>query len=578
MTALRISFALAWKNLLHHGMSFAGAFVLFASMVLVGWVVVLGEEQTSLMGAATGVFYYIGPLLIIFINDRLVARDLQDGTSEFLSALPVGGFVRLAVPFALGLFVILAVAEFVLLSTAMLASRREGIPFLWLLQLHLQAGLYLLAWHGIAFAVVHTGRWRWLVWWTLFNVLFALDGSWFDRPFRTVFWHAPLADPVEQSRSIPPWDAIPIALAWTMLGVAIAFFLGTWRGGTLPARWYGPASTRARGALIVGAVLIMATSQLIEDAAPAPDTWRTLAPLPATHADVRIAGTARLDQVGRDSVAMLDELAEKLEVDRWPTVVLHPASRGLNRHVRRATGADESLVLLVDPSGPRAALARAIVTEVLLRQTGDLADRVPGVDWLAHGAAGWLRPDPVLDDRFGLVPDPSLPYAELVERHGTDLAEAVAVKQIEALGEAATCALGWPLGHTRGSDLFSSVRLRWEARAGWLQQRCGVSAPALAPRSSPLHPPPLPPLRIVVEGDSLFAVLDWPAPTGSVLRRQAIDPLEHQPSFGAQWRVQDVSGSTRVHLGYSPTQNALAELTLYWEPIDGWLSSGWGRP
>lgn len=576
MTLFRVGVALGLKNLLHHGMSLAGAVVLFTCTVLMGWVLVLAEEQSSLLAAATGAIYYLGPLFVIFVNERLVARDLADGTAEFLAALPMGGMLRLGVPFLVGLGVLLVLGEGVLLSTALLASRREGVPLSWLVQLHLQCGTYLFAWHALAFAVAHTGRWRWLVWWTVFMVSFSLDGTWIERPFRTFFWHGVLADPVEQARSVPPWDAFPVALAWAALGIAVAAFLGTWRGGALPARWYTPADTRQRATLVLGTVIVLAGGPLIEESAPAPDTWRSLQPLTAERADVRVAGSGRLERVGADVVALLDGLGAELGVASWPTVVLHPSSRGLNRHVRRATGDDESLVLLVDPTGPSDTLVREIATEVLVRQTGDLALRVEGIDWVVRGAAGHLRPSPVLDLRRSLVDAPGLPYPELERRYGRDLADAVASARLDALGpDAARCALRHVLGRTRGSSFFSVTALHVDLRGDWLQRVCGASVPALErPVVAGPEPIPMPPLSLVVDGDAVVAELAWAAPQRAVLRRQALDPLERAPGIGAVWRVQDVSAKTRAHLGFSPTQPVAAELALYWAPIEGWLTSG----
>ncbi|MEZ4321303.1 MAG: hypothetical protein R3F61_27755 [Myxococcota bacterium] len=576
MTLLRVGLALALKNLLHHGMSIAGATVLFTCMLFMGWVLVLSEEQSSLMAAATGTLYYLGPLFVLFLNERLVARDLADGTAEFLSALPMSAPLRLGVPFVFGLFVVMALGEAVLLSTAVLASRREGVPFGWFLLLHLQCGTYLLAWHALAFCVAHTGRWRWLTWWSVFMVTLSLDGGWIERPFRTFLWHGVLADPIDQARSVPPWDAFPVTLAWALLGVVLAVFLGTWRGGSLPARWFAPADTRQRATLVLGAVIALAAGPLIEESAPTPDTWSTLPALPSRHADVRVAGTDRLRAIGGEVVVLLDGLGDELGVERWPTVVLHPASRGLNRHVRRATGDDESLVLLVDPTGPPEALVREIASEVLVRQTGDLAERIPDVDWVVRGAAGYLRPSAALDRRLALVTDPSLPYPDLVRVYGRDLAEAVAAARLTRLGSEAPCVLRHALGTARGSSFFSASALRWSTRGDWLQRVCGVSVPDLPPGRGLVQPEPipLPPVHLAVDGDAVVAELGWAAPRNAVLRRQALDPLELAPGIGGIWRVQDVSSRTRVNLGFSPTQPVSTELMLYWAPIEGWLTSG----
>jgi hypothetical protein len=618
VTLLRAVFALVTKYVVHHGPALFGAGVLTVAAVLSGWVLVLAEEQTSLLSAATGAIYYIGPMLVLFVVDRSFARDQVDGTSEFLAALPLGSALRLGVPFALGLLWVSIIAEGILLSTALFATRREGVPFLWLLQLHAQCGLYLFAWYALAFGVVHTGRWRWLVWWLVFNIAFGISG-WAPEPFRTVFWHAVLADPIEQSRSIPPLDAVPITGAWALGGIALGLFLALWRGGSLPARWFAAADARQRSMLVVGAVLGPVLGSLIDETAPVPDTWRRLDPLPAEHADIRVAGSERLADVGQEVVRTLDRLGSELQLpadSRWPTVVLHPATRTQERHVRRATSAgrsaDASLVLLVDPEGPRETLVRDMVTEVLARETGDAAARLSVSDddaaTVLWGGAGWARTlvqpgvNEALATRLALVDDPSASLPHLERTRGRDLAEAVAVGRLATLSEqegpeAVRCLVEALLvgGGRAERAVVDSVldALALERRAAGLADACGVDPseadPAVGPlgrAASTLGPlvalaPPVPPITLQARDDAMWAQFAWPAPQGAVLRRQAIDPLEADaPPFAGSgwgsgiWRVQPAGRRDELHLGYSPTQLVVVELAVYWPPIEGFVSSG----
>ncbi|MCB9669899.1 MAG: hypothetical protein H6736_15560 [Alphaproteobacteria bacterium] len=554
--------ALLVKSVVQHGVAFAFALVLLLSVLSTAWMVVLGQELPTLITASTATIYYAGPLFVLYVNERLVAADRLEGTSEFLAALPLTLVHRLAVPWALGLAVVAAAFELCLLATALVASRREGLPLSWLVQIHVQVGLFTLAWHTLAFGVAHTGRNRLLVWWVFLLLVVGLEGSWITNPWRSVLWMAPLADPVEHTRSVPPWDAVvPVAL-WTLVGALLALALETWRGGALVARWYAPATARARAGRVVVGMVALGVSPLPGEIAPQPDAWSTLPAVPAVRAEVRAAGRS-VEPIAAEVASLLDRIGQEAGVDRWPGVVLHPTSRGLHRHVRRAVGrSDTNLVLLVDPSGPRPGIVRDVVREVLLRQTGDLGGDVPGVDALIAGLPGALAPDPVLDARLAWVDDPAAPYADLRAEHGQDIAEAVAVARVRSLADRPAWVAS-VLGRRRGVGVPSLVAVRWSARG---------LPDALAATLQPGSRAGLAPPGLEISDDGVRARV----PAGAeVVDLVVLDPLQPVPGALDDPRPLPVRGRDDLALAVDPRQ-AYAVRVRRWEPaIEGWVASAW---
>ena len=162
--------ALLLKELWQHTTRLLFASILLTAIVVIAIAVVLQNRQPTMVTAVFSVLYYAGPMYIIYVCNRLVATDYTEGTSEFLSALPIPPWIRLLVPWLFGALVVHCVVELNLLFTLFLAFFREGIPLLWVAQLHVQLHLFTLAWYAVAFAIQLTGRFRWLVWWVVLLV------------------------------------------------------------------------------------------------------------------------------------------------------------------------------------------------------------------------------------------------------------------------------------------------------------------------------------------------------------------------------------------------------------------------
>ena len=131
MTALKPALALLGKEIGHHGLGVVVAAVLVAASLAIQWFVSLEDSAPTLMSAATGVAYYGLPLVAIWLNERLVVADRVARTHEFLAALPVAPWVRDALRAALGAAILVGLSTAALVVTALVATRREGVPLLW---------------------------------------------------------------------------------------------------------------------------------------------------------------------------------------------------------------------------------------------------------------------------------------------------------------------------------------------------------------------------------------------------------------------------------------------------------------
>ncbi|TVQ90606.1 MAG: hypothetical protein EA397_12305 [Deltaproteobacteria bacterium] len=573
MTALRVVAALVLKNLVHHLGMLVWAGLLFAALLVTAWSSVLIRSENSVIDAGVGALYYLGPLVVILINERLVARDLADGTSEFLAALPLSTPLRLGVPYLMGLGLTLLLTELTLMTTALLALRMQGLPGWWLLQLHWQCGLYMVAWHAVSFAVAWFGRWRWLLWWALLAGASSIGAGWVSNAFSSLMWHAVLAEPLDHGRSLPPYGAVPITLAWTVGALVLGFSIAAFKGGMFPDRWYGVSNARQRATVMLGMILVLTLEPILLAIAPSRPPLQLTQPVPATHAVVHLSGGGQLREVGQEAASILDDLGEVVGVEAWPSVLLYPSPRGLDRHIRLPPGGGAELALLVDPDGPTQSLAREIATYVLQEQAGSLGLIHPDLDALAHGAPGWVRPSSALERRLAWVEDPTADHPGQRLSAGRDVAEAVAVARLQSLGDSAPCVLRHAFSTRRASGLLASLWASWTLPEGWMRARCGAGpsqswAEGRAPRRA------LPKVEIEIDQGVLVALFSHETPPGAVLRRQALDDLERRPRDTRPWRLHATEHDADLPLDFSLSQPLAVELVLFDPSLEGWHSSG----
>jgi hypothetical protein len=544
----RIAGALLAKELQHHAAALLGAGALVVVGTVVTWSIGLQEDWVTLLDAALNLTAYALPALALFVAGRLVVQDHQDSTHEFLAALPISPGARAAVRFGLGFAVVEGAMLAVLVCTAALASRREGVPLGFALQLSVQLGLYLYAWYGMAFGIAHLGRFRWLVWWLLLVGLFVAD-AFAREPLRSVYWLGLVQDGADRARLDPPWAWVPQALIWGTAGIAVGFAVSVWRGGVLLERWFRPTTAHQRARLIGVGMAAMLGASALGDQAPERDPWDALPALDsASRAEIRVASStgSPLWQVGVEAARELDALGEAVGVASWPPIVLLRSHPGVaERPVTRAPGLGEAppaRVLLVDPTASRP-VVRQIVAAAIVHRLGGLADWDGDALWLADGlATWWVGEDRALLERRAAPVDLRADWVSLRASLGPEAAEATAALGLSALeqvaGRDAVLALAravlspsWqPTGPSAG-------RLRritgGTARWAWVERHTGADLDAwIAAWSDALPDGPglrVPPLEVAAEGGEVIARWSGAPPARAAIEWLALDPLQVVP-------------------------------------------------
>lgn len=374
--------ALLAKELQQHGPMVGFALALAAACTVLPWAIALQEEWVTLLATVHLAVRWGAPPLAVFLAGRLVVHDHRAGTHEFVAALPISPLVSTLVRFAVGLCVLLVVTTVALLATALLASRREGVPPVFVLQLSAQLLAYSATWFAVAFAVAHLGRNRWLAWWLL-----VLSTEWVP------LWFGLVEQSTDLARLAPPWDAVPTAAAWFAGSIAVTLALSTWRGGILVARAFRPATAFDNARLFGMGIGAMVLAGVLAPLSTEVDPWDPLPATPAARSTIRAAGSegSALQRLSSEATAELDGLAEALEIAAWPPVVLlrTQASPGRPAVALAPTDHARTLVLLVDLEQPHDTVLTAIITECVAHRLAGLQDWDPAARWLVDGLAPW---------------------------------------------------------------------------------------------------------------------------------------------------------------------------------------------
>ena len=584
--------ALLYKELQQHGAAFAAALTLVAAILACLWFTALWEDEVTLLQAAHTLVAYVVPALVLFVDGRLVVHDHDEGTHEFLAALPIDPVVRTLVRFGVGLAVIESTVVAVLLSTALLASRREGVPAGWLLELGAQLGLYAAAWHGVAFGIAHLGNVRWLAWWTLL-VSGSVAGTLVASPSASVYWFGLVRLGADRTRLAPPWDAVPLALAWTVVGTALAVGLASWRGGTLLERAFRPITADVRARQIGFGVALLLAGSVFEEQAPREDTWVSLPAVPSARATIRVAASEGdpLWAVGTGAAAALDALGAEIGVDRWPPVVLLRSRAEPGRRAVRVAPDDENeraRVLLVDPDRPVDDLVRRVVAEVLVHRLAGLARWDADARWIADAAGPWwLGTDrALLQQRAALGQGTAALAVEdwyaVVAAVGPDVASGVGWAGLVALeGELGRDVvldrLRAVLSPERAERWPDGLGLRRTTRSGWTgldPARLAALWEAELGRVPPPSVPGLPSVRLANEDGAVVARWEGAVPDGAVLETAVVDGLQDG------WLPDDPTeldplpaDTTEMQLRLDPRSRVLGRIvadTPYGQRATGW--------
>lgn len=543
--------ALLWKEVEHHALAVCGAWALAAAVLLVMVAVQLSENAVTLLGAAHSFAAFCLPVMALWLAGRLVVQEFTTGTHEFLVGLPVGPALRTAVRWVLGWCVLQVTLVWVIGAVALVAVRREGVPASFLLPLWAILATYLTAWHALAVAVAHTGRFRWLVWWLAFVALSAVDAP----SELSSTWLGLVAEGADRIRLAPPLSAVGPTLAWAVVAGVATFAVATWRGGALLERWFRPATAEQRGRMIAVGVAAALLQGVLEQAARPPDGWELLPPAVDTDlVTVRAAaspGTA-LDAVAQDLGRELGALGAAVGVARWPPVVLlraHPAPD--EAPVARAPDAgpaDQTVVILVDPTLPPREAVRRSLAVIVGQALGGQPDVDPDARFVAEGLAGWWIPEEAERDAAlaSLAPDgPAHDHQALAAALGPDVAAAVAAEGFRALeelgGRAAALAPAKVLlvGRWPGHGWPAVAPSRRRTGPGWISTSTGLDErawrAAWTVRLSRRPPPEVtggPALAIGADDGALRVTWDGPWPVATSLEWMALDPLQAVPVPG----------------------------------------------
>ncbi len=582
--------AMVAKELEHHGPALLAGGVLALTILTTMWATVLRDGLATLMSAASGFVYYVVPLYVFFVVNRLVVNDRSGGTHAFVAALPVSAFVRYAVQLGVGVVAVGGLVAVTLGTTAALAVTREGLPQPWLVQLFWQFELYALAWLALDFGIAHLGRFRVLTWVLVIALALVADGPRLDV-FGDVLWHGVLHDPIDQSRSQPPLAAIPVTLSWTVAGVGLGFGLVSFRGGLITERLFERASERGYGVQILLALVVPTVVETLLELTVEPndDAWSALTRQPVAGVDLHVAGPrdGALWTVGRDAARDLATLAERTGLGPFPTVVLVDGPRVDFEEVRGIP--DRNLVLVVDVDHDHGDLVRQVVYRTLIDHSDWLTAWNSDTDWLLRGTPGWLRPDPVLEARAaaGRAALPHVPnWLRMELEVGEDVAEGVAWAAVDALPEEAVVEL---LRHllarpVHRASLLEANRLRRHLGEDWVRRVTGIDLiehwrtallirTAEAPEAHDGFG-----LRIEPRGDALYATWTSRPPDDAWLRWRRLDPMSLHPGPGdVDGLIElDPVGPMEVVLPVDPSVRAVAEFVWIDEELAGLRTTGWG--
>lgn len=364
MTFARSATALLVKESLHHGAAFFGLSIWSALMVPLALSIVLSQGGTSIMSGATGLTYYYMPCVIFLVVGRLVVTEREDGTVQFMNALPATLSLRLAAKIAVGLPFVWVINTAMVLPLMTLSALREFVTLGWFVQVLGMQLFYSTCWFSLCLFVAHAGRFRHWIWMSLLAVAMteALPEDW-----QSWTWHASLAQSIELTRHQFPWSDVVTSFAWLAVTTAGAFLLATFRGGSLTDGVFRGISNRER---TTGTALVLALYLTLE---VVPEMghgslygWDSL---PSHHPDVHHVG--EVDDWPLAAKEILDVIHDWAPSEPTSRVILAqgyaPARTNLEPHLQADDrwDRDELLVRVNGPvtTGDKARLVQAILDQ-----------------------------------------------------------------------------------------------------------------------------------------------------------------------------------------------------------------------
>ena len=387
MTFVRSAAALFVKESLHHGAAFFGLSIWSALMVPLALGAVLSQGGTSIMSGASGLTYYYMPCVIFLVVGRLVVTEREDGTVQFMNALPATLSLRLATKIAVGLPLVWFINASMVVPLMSLSALREFVTLGWFVQVLGMQLLYSTCWFALCLLVAHTGRFRHWIWMSLLAIVMteSLPEDW-----QSWTWHASLAQSIDLTRHQFPWSDLLISFAWLGATTAGAFMLATFRGGSLTDSVFRGISNRER---TTGTALVLALYLSLE---VVPEMgfgslhgWDSL---PSHHPNVHYVGT-----VGDwpDATAAILEVVHDWAPDAPPSRVIlsedyTPTKVDLEPHLHADDRWDRD-ELIVRVSGPVTTGDKARLVQAILDQrSAKMLSLNPGIGYAYDGLGLYL--------------------------------------------------------------------------------------------------------------------------------------------------------------------------------------------
>ncbi len=544
--------ALVLKELREHaGMAVGGLWL--ASCLLLVWVGdAFDERSIPLLRPVGGALQLIGPFLAMLAASRLVVRERQQATHEFLAGLPVSAGQREAVKWGLGQGYVAGSLLVLLLGSAFVVQRQEVITWAWLVTLSLQTVCWSVWCWSVAWSTAQAGQVRWWVGVSVVGTMIVLqpEGGPIDC----------LGHPFDHHRFAPPWGAMGWALGWSAGLVTVAGTAALWQGGSLVAAAWSTTSTGLSwlGRFVAGVVLVGVLVVTDDDV---PRGWDLLPAVLEGEEGlvVRVAATpgstrwALAEQVSKELGAL--PLADMVEVE---VVLLGEGGAGVDLDL-----AEQVVLLDVADDAEVDEVVRRAWRLVLANHAGSWLSWDPERCWLAPGAAdALLGLEPVVERRAawaaGQVREEQLARFRSVQLAvGDDVADAVAAVGMQVLAdevgpEALLDFLREALPEVRDDD--DARQLRSEPLDAVLERTTGLSGPAhrrawrarldalRSEHAEWVDPVVVPDARLARTDGGIAWSLDTPSNGAVHLVWSELDPLHSEVLPGQSQRVRALEG------------------------------------
>ncbi|MDX2054982.1 MAG: ABC transporter permease [Polyangiaceae bacterium] len=433
------------KETAEHWAVFVGLFVVAALLALIRWLSSRADPLApGQLDAAAAVIMVFTPVAALVLGRRLIVREYQQRTVQFLEALPLRRAEFLFAKLVVG-WVVLAGLVFGIINALFLASGEPGMMH-WLIVLLKSLGYAGVLW-SCAFLLGLVGRLRFALYIFVPLVIYLLETTTAFEIMR--FGPFALIDPntFPYERTALPLRALGESAAASSVLVGLAFTLGLIREGAFAERLANRASPREKSALTLSVFLsLLAVSVFEAKQQPPPFEFSSQEVERSRRWDIEVMyGWPELApqavSVIRDTERLFQR-AEGLIPITFPAVRIVHNSALDQDDVRAVHLEDRGGVLLhvnLGMAGPaRAELLYLVAHDAHTQATDDRA-AFESQHWVLDGYASWLvaSEDAEYEKRSwgravaamkvaGLASDTLIRFEPLMERVGEQGAAALA--------------------------------------------------------------------------------------------------------------------------------------------------------